>query len=184
MWGYVMDLAARDYLLLLLGALFSVPASVIGAWLAGPLLTLTWSYWLARGLSAVLFWTAPAIFRSGHWQMEWHVDSTRFHPINKSSLALFPFANVIAGEWQAETTDKKLLTYRMIAIHSPSTKLTGRWFDSVGDDLGYVGGMQLIVSPTRNSAQGLWLGFSSDGIVKAGNMILTRTDSPIVQGSD
>lgn len=164
----------KDWMILWIGALLGVPVSVLASLLVNPLLTVTWSYQLAKWLSYPLGWTAPPQLRNCQWRMEWDVTSTRFPATNPSPLKFYVFLNVMAGEWEATTASGAKICYRMVATRAATNKITGRWFDKDGDQLGYVGALQLVLSPTRDEAVGKWIGFSSDGSVKADRMAMVR----------
>lgn len=168
----------KDVVLLLLGAALSFPIAVLASWVAGPLITIMWSYRLASVFSALLGWTAPMLFREGNWELTWLVESDRFPRVNKSAVTLRSFLNVVAGEWIAVTNDNQKIVYRMLAVRTSATMLTGRWFDKIGDDLGYVGALQLAISHTRTSAEGKWIGFARDGSVKANVITMRKIEQP------
>jgi hypothetical protein len=58
----------KDWLILGIGAMLSVPVSMLASLLVNPLLSVTWSYQFAKWLSYPLGWTAPSQLRNCQWR--------------------------------------------------------------------------------------------------------------------
>lgn len=134
------------------------------------MLAIAWNYRLARILCPWLRWTAPKLWKDKTWQVEWSVESDQFPPQVRSEFIVYPFLNLLAADWTWTSVEGHKLTYHLVGAVAGTNKLTARWFDPESE--GYFGALQVVVSPLRNEARGIWIGFSANGSVKAGDVRL------------
>jgi hypothetical protein len=157
--------------------LVGILSSCIAALALGPFLTTPWSYRFVVVASKCLWWTSSSVLVGDEWTLTWHVTSENFDSVNPSPLKLHRFFNVVAGEWTVKSKFGASLTYRLVGQITNGTRLTGRWFDIDGGLNGYAGALQLIMSHLKDSATGMWIGYSSTNTIK-GDAISLRKIAP------
>ncbi len=99
---------------------------------------------------------------SGTWKATWHVDSPNFPPqVVDENVNVRQFGNRLYAKFKAE----KLACHFMGTIED--RYITGTWYDEAKG--GYHGAFQLIADiSTRSHLRGVWIGYSTSGIVKSG----------------
>lgn len=153
-----------DWFSLILGAALSLLASIIAALALGPVLEILAGYHIIRIFSGLRHSRFRDKVFDGVWEQCWYVKSDRFPSENTSQITIYRFLNLIAAEFSIEESGEAGITHRAVARIS-GNRITGRWQDP--HPMGYHGPFQLIVSPTKDVAEGIWSGFSSSGVVKA-----------------
>lgn len=106
---------------------------------------------------------------------KWHVESSHFDQANPSELKIYRFLHLIAGEATQSTATGAPYSFRILAVLDRNL-ISGKWMDPLIN--GYYGTFQLMLSHTRDSAKGMWVGFSSTGVVKGGEWTWTPVASP------
>jgi hypothetical protein len=109
----------------------------------------------------------------GVWTVEWHVDSTRFQPINTDEVAVrVLFGNVT---FTTRTTLKDGSVERCVFVGKLEDRtLTGRWYDPKDEGRGYFGVFQVRLVGTLREATGSWSGWTNDGRVQSNVMTMKR----------
>lgn len=158
----------------ILNLVIGIVSSCIAALILGPILTTPWSYWLVVQLSKVLGRTSTSVLTGDKWVLTWHVQSANFPASNPSPIKLHRFFNVVGGEWSVTSNHSTILTYRMVGQITHGNRLTGQWFDIDGGASGYSGVLQLVFSYTKDSADGMWIGYSRSNVVKGDVITLKK----------
>ncbi|HEX3128134.1 MAG TPA: hypothetical protein VH394_12460 [Thermoanaerobaculia bacterium] len=98
----------------------------------------------------------------GLWKATWHVDSPKYpSQVMDENVRVRQLGNRVYAKFRAE----KLACHLMGTIED--RYITGTWYDEVKG--GYHGAFQLIADISdRNHLSGLWIGYSTSGIVKSG----------------
>ena len=155
----------KDALALILGFILGIPASMIASLALGPAMTIICGFRIVKILSKI----RKKIFSDADfdvpWKQVWYVQSESFPTENPSALKIYRFMHLIAGEADMTTALGSKTGYRIIAVLS-ANKITGKWMDP--RDGGYYGAFQANLSPTREEALGMWVGFSKTGVIKCG----------------
>ena len=155
---------------LFLSFLLGIPASVIAAYLVGPVVTIAAGYHCIRALT----WLRKKMVHDEMfdipWTQQWDVLADEMPKSFPSQLTLYRFRHILAGEFRnADETGKGV--YRVVAVIDDN-RITGTWKDI--KPMGYYGTFQLLISHKRDEAVGKWIGFSTrTTIVRAGSWIWT-----------
>jgi hypothetical protein len=166
-----MGIGSRDIILLLLGGVLGIPASIIGTFLLGQPLTILAGFRTIRFLSKVRSTISNDQVFDGDWSQSWAVESSNFLPDNPGPLKIFRFFNLIAAETSMTSASGTGYDVRVVAVLDRNI-ITGKWMDPA--PLGYYGSCQFQLSNLREGAKGRWLGFSTNGTIKTGDWVWTR----------
>jgi hypothetical protein len=165
-----MTMDAKDLVLLALGFALGIPASMVAALILGPAATILCGFHAAKLLARAQRRMRPDAVFDAAWSQTWLVTSDTFQPINSSGLRLHRFLHIVAGEADMQTVAGRQISFRLLAVLDASSRcITGKWMDP--NEGGYYGAFQVILTPTRECAEGLWVGFSSKGMVKSGSWV-------------
>jgi hypothetical protein len=163
------NLALKDGVLLFLGFLVGVPASMIASWFMGPFLTTFCGFHSVKCLNWLRRIFKNDEFYDQDWTQTWEVTSESFPPKNLSELKIYKFLHLISGDASQTTNSGAQYSFRIIGKISNSNIITGRWTDP--SSAGYHGAFQMIISPTREQITGKWVGYSREGFIKTGDWI-------------
>jgi hypothetical protein len=99
---------------------------------------------------------------SGDWESSWHVQSGRFpEKVTCSSLSVNQFGRRFYARFKVGSVD----FYAHGEIDA-GRYVTGLWKDKT--EGGYHGAFQFVIDPNSRDMGGLWIGFSTSGVVKQG----------------
>jgi hypothetical protein len=164
----------KDFIILIVGTLLGVPASMTASLLLGPAMTIMCGFGIVRALAKLRQRLRRDPIFDGSWMQNWHVSSDTFARENPSSLRIYRFLHLLAAEAAQSTSAGAPYQFRILAVLDRSI-ITGKWMDPQPN--GYYGSFQLILSHTREDAAGKWVGFSSKGNVKTGDWTWKRIHS-------
>lgn len=128
---------------------------------------------MVKRASRLLPWFLKDRVYSGEWEITWSVESANFPAENRDQVELYKFLRFIAAEIVSTTTDDEKIAYGFVG-EIQGNILSGRWFDTRDDRMGYYGSFQLVMARTLGKAEGKWLGFSQRGGVNAGPLLWQR----------
>ena len=162
----------KDAILLFFGFVVGIPASMVAAWVLGPIATIFCGFHVTKIFSALRKKVKRDEIFDQAWRQTWCVDSSKFQRSNSSPLNLYKIMHIVAGEATMVTSTGQTISFRIIGAIDSNRYITGKWMDPEAG--GYYGAFQLIMDPTRESAAGTWVGFSSSGTVKSGSWTWQR----------
>jgi hypothetical protein len=93
-------------------------------------------------------------------------DSKHFSKSNVDKVTMHKFLKYVAAELRSTTTSGSKIKYGFVG-ELDGRVITGRWYDTRNAGGSYHGSFQVVAEPTMDSASGKWLGFATDGSVKA-----------------
>lgn len=151
-----MDFTAKDLVLIAIGLVTGVAASLVANILSGPLLSAMTSYGAVRTFAKLR--CARDRGFEGAWEIHWSAESHRSPKSNASSTRVASFLKFVAFEGTFESSTGPA-TYRFVG-RNRGRVISGRWFDPRSE--GYHGHFQMLRAGTLSAAEGSWIGFSSD----------------------
>ncbi len=157
-----MILKATDYLILFIGFLLGIPASMIATLLLGPILEKLTGFSLIKFLAQIQpkYMRHPAF--DGNWIQKWSTSSNNFPRTNESDIKIYCFIDILAAEFTSTTQSGEIIDYRAIGKIVDKHFIIGTWYDRRRAG-GYHGTFQLFLSGELSKAEGTWAGFSSGG---------------------
>ena len=99
---------------------------------------------------------------SGAWESTWYVESDRFPKrVTCSRCVIRQLGSRFYSRFSVGSVD-----FFAVGKIEDDRYLTGTWRDKT--EGGYHGSFQLIIDPNSRDMAGLWIGFSTSGVVKHG----------------
>lgn len=161
-----MTLEWKDMVLLAIGGALGVPASMTASLLLGPGVTILCGFSIVKILGKLRRRICSDALFDASWEQKWRVESDAFPPENRSELQIYRFLHLLAAEAEQTTADGVPYRFRILAVIDRNI-ITGKWMDPL--ETGYYGAFQMLLSHTHDKAVGTWIGFSSKGLIKAGD---------------
>jgi len=116
---------------------------------------------------ALRFFRTNASFH-GDWTCKWTVKSSRYDAeMIDSAATIRQFMNWIKIEFYAHSS-----IYVAEGKIESGKYVTGVWRESTTS--GYHGAFQMIIDPETKNLSGMWIGYSTSGIVKNGSITLNK----------
>lgn len=149
----------------LIAFVLGIVASLFAAAIFPRLQGTAW-YLIARWFDWVPFGQRSRI--GGTWKVAWHVESERYEPVEiDPAVHIRQLGNRVYAKFRAGKID----CYLRGEIDA-GRYVTGTWYDAT--EGGYHGAFQLIIDPSTREMSGLWIGFSTTGVVKSGKFECTQ----------
>jgi len=155
-------------LTLIIGTLLGFVCSLLANVVTGPLLSLASRHRIVTLLAKLPFVADRRL--SGEWEVTWTVSSPGYPTTNtgttriQNCLGLIAFSTTSEGYGSARE-------YHYVG-RSKGGIVSGRWYDPGPD--AYYGVFQTRWNGICTGAEGKWVGWASNGSVKAGDLELSR----------
>jgi len=105
---------------------------------------------------------------SGNWHCKWFVQSNRYDSeMIDPAVKIRQISNRVFIIFYTNNS-----SYYANGKIDSGKFITGVWYERTSS--GYHGAFQLIVDPETKNLSGQWIGFSTEGIVKNGNLLLDK----------